>query len=212
MKALIYARCSTDEKKQDVEVQLKELRRYCEHQGWEHDEVFEYGSGYKGDQPKLKEKIEQIKMGYYGVMLVWSMDRFSREHPRKVDDLLNRIAYDYKCRFISLTDGIDSADEVKWHIMRHMMTYFANVYSRKLSERVKNGIKRAKDKKTYNGGRPKKEISSERLMDIKERVMGGRLSIRNATKKYNEELPKKDWISKSKMAELMSKRINIPIQ
>ena len=29
-KVIIYARCSTDEKKQDVEVQLKELRRWCD--------------------------------------------------------------------------------------------------------------------------------------------------------------------------------------
>ena len=152
MKALIYARCSTDESKQDVEVQLKELRRYCEHQGWSCEEVSEYGSGYKGDQPKLFEKIEQIKLGYYSVLIVWAMDRFSREHPRKVDELLNRIVYDNKCRFISLADGIDSADEVKWYIMRHMMTYFANIYSRKLSERVKGGIARAKEKGTYKGG------------------------------------------------------------
>ena len=204
MKAIIYARCSTDESKQDVEVQLKELRRYCEHHGWEYDEVFEYGSGYKGDQPKLKDYIEQIKKGFYGAMLVWSMVRFSREHPRKVDDLLNRIAYDYKCRFISLTDGIDSADEVKWHIMRHLMTYFANVYSRKLSERVKNGIKRAKEKKTYNGGRPKKKIASERLMDMKEKVLDRGLSIRRAAEEYNDGLPRDQRIGKSKMAELLS--------
>ncbi len=88
MKALIYARCSTDDSNQDVEVQLKEIRRYCEHQGWKYDEVAEYGSGYKGAQPKLLEKLEQIKLGYYKVLIVWAMDRFSREHPRKVDELL----------------------------------------------------------------------------------------------------------------------------
>ncbi len=154
IKALVYARCSTDESRQDVEVQLKELRRYCDQQGWQYDEVAEYGSGYKGDQPRLKEKLEEIRRGAYSVILVWSMDRFSREHPRKVDELLNRVVYDYHCRFISLGDGIDSADEMKWHIMRHMLTYFANVYSRRLSERVKGGIQRAKEKGTYRGGRP----------------------------------------------------------
>lgn len=156
MKTLVYARCSTDESKQDVELQLKELRRYCEHQGWEYDEISEYGSGYKGDQPKLREKIEQIRLGYYAVLIVYAMDRFSREHPRKVDELLNRIVFDYKCRFISLSDHIDSANETEWYIMRHMMTYFANNFSRRLSERVKGGIQRAKEKNTYSGGRPKK--------------------------------------------------------
>lgn len=58
MKAIIYARCRTDESRQDVEVQLGQLRR-------EYEQEFEYGSGYKGDQPKLKGCIGQIKMGLY---------------------------------------------------------------------------------------------------------------------------------------------------
>lgn len=183
MKALVYARCSTDEKKQDVEVQLKELRRYCDHQGWEYDEAFEYGSGYKGDQPKLREKIEEVKLGFYGVLIVYSMDRFSREHPRTVDDLLNRIVYDYKCRFISLADGIDSADEMKWHIVRHMMVYFANVFSRKLSERVTLGIQRAKEKGTYKGGRPSKK-DKVNVAEVKQ-LYAKTKSFRKAADLYN---------------------------
>ena len=183
MKVLIYARCSTDEAHQDVEVQLKELRRYCEHQDWSYDEVSEYGSGYKGDQPKLKDKIEQIKLGHYQIMLVWSMDRFSREHPRKVDDLLNQIVYDYKCRFIAKADDIDSQNEIKWHIMRHMLTYFANVFSRKLSERVKGGIARAKEKGTYNGGRPSKKDRVD-IAELKE-IYANTNSFRKAADLYN---------------------------
>ena len=205
MKALIYARCSTDEKRQDVEVQLKELRRYCEHQGWEHDEIFEYGSGYKGDQPELRKKIEQIKLGYYQTMLVWSMDRFSREHPRKVDESLNRIVYDYKCRFISMSDGIDSADEMKWHIMRHMMTYFANVYSRNLSERVKNGIDRAKEKGTYNGGRPKKngKVDAEEI----KRLYAETKSLRKAAELYNKTRYKDNRISRMYVKRVLDGKI-----
>ena len=205
MKALIYARCSTDEIKQDVEVQLKELRRYCEQQNWEYDEIFEYGSGYKGDQPKLKERLSKIKLGYYQAMLVWSMDRFSREHPRKVDELLNRIVYDYKCRFISLSDSIDSEDEVKWHIMRHMMTYFANVYSRKLSERVKNGIQRAKDKKTYNGGRPAKR-SKINTAEIK-RLYVETKSLRRTAEIYNQTRYKDNRVSRMYVKRVLDETI-----
>ena len=205
MKALIYARCSTDESKQDVEVQLKELRRYCEHQRWEYEEASEYGSGYKGDQPKLFEKIEQIKLGHYGVLIVWAMDRFSREHPRKVDELLNRIVYDHKCRFISLADGIDSADEVKWHIMRHMMTYFANVYSRKLSERVKGGIARAKEKGTYRGGRPSKAgiIDCEAIKGFYKQTQ----SLRRTVELYNETRYKDNRISRAYVARVINGKI-----
>ncbi|MBP7055673.1 MAG: recombinase family protein [Candidatus Omnitrophica bacterium] len=203
MKAIIYARCSTDEIKQDVEVQLKELRRYCDAYGWQHDEVFEYCSGYKGDQPKLAEVIEKIRLKHYDVMLVHSIDRFSREHPSKTDETLNRIVHLYKCRFISLAEGIDSEDDVKWHIVRHLFTYFANMFSRNLSIKVKNGIKNKKDKGLYSGGRPKKDIDYKRLLDIK----GTGLSVRKAVEAYNSGLPRKMWISKSKMAQALSAQI-----
>lgn len=184
MKVLIYARCSTDESKQDVELQLKELRLYCEHQGWAYDEESEYGSGYKGDQPKLAAKLDDIKKGLYSALLVYAMDRFSREHPRKVDELLNKIVFDYRCRFISLSDSIDSADEVKWHIMRHMMTYFANAFSRRLSEKVRQGIARKKEKGTYTGGRrPKKDKVN---IDEVKRLYGDTGSYRAAARAYNE--------------------------
>ena len=205
MKALIYARCSTDEAHQDVEVQLKELRRYCEHHGWSYDEVSEYGSGYKGDQPKLKEKLEQIKLGHYGIMLVWSMDRFSREHPRKVDELLNHIVYDYGCRFIAMADSIDSADEMKWHIMRHMLTYFANIYSRRLSERVKGGIARAREKGTYKGGRPSKAkiIDCEAIRGLYSETK----SLRETAKRYNEAKYGSNRVSRSLVKRILAGKV-----
>lgn len=184
MKVLIYARCSTDESRQDVEVQLKALRQHCQHQGWEFDEISEYGSGYKGDQPKLAIKLVDIQKGLYSAILVYAMDRFSREHPRKVDELLNRIVFDYRCRFISLSDGIDSADEVKWHIMRHMMTYFANVFSRRLSEKVKRGIAWKKEQGIYRGGRrPKKsKVDIDEVKSLYKETS----SFRAAARLYNE--------------------------
>jgi len=204
-KVLIYARCSTDESRQDVDNQLEQLRQYCKNRKWSWDEAFDYGSGYKGDQPNLKDKLEQIKMGRYQILLIWSMDRFSREHPRKVDELLNRIAYDYRCRFISLSDGIDSSDEVKWHIMRHMMTYFANVYSRKLSERVKQGIQRKKQDGTYKGGRPRKIDKID--VDEVRKIYDETKSLRQTAKIYNETRYKNNRISYQYVSRVLTGKI-----
>ena len=57
MKAILYARCSTDESKQDVEVQLKELRSYCHYQGWSYEEKYDYASGSKKDLPPNLQKV-----------------------------------------------------------------------------------------------------------------------------------------------------------
>ena len=185
MKALLYSRCSTDEKKQDVEIQAKELRRYAEAYGWEYEEITEYGSGYKGEQPKLKEAIERIRRREFNVILVYSMDRFSREHPQKVNALLDTIVYNHKCRFIALQQGIDSENELIWNAIKPLFTYFANVFSRNLSDKVTKGISRAKEKGTYKGGRPGKQeqINLELLKSLY--VDCG--SLRKATIEYNQQ-------------------------
>ena len=153
MKALIYARCSTDEKRQDVEVQLKQQREYCKGQGWEYDEVSEYGSGSKGVPPKLQQVMDLMPRRTYQVFIVHSMDRFSRLKPNLTEKMLNHIV-DCDCRFISLQENLDSDNKMVWFSMKGMWLYFANLYSVKLSEKVKLGMIRAKEKGKHVG-RPK---------------------------------------------------------
>ena len=62
MRAIIYARCSTDEKRQDVEVQLKPLREYCISQGWQFDEVSEYLSTFKQTPEKLMQVLNLMQI------------------------------------------------------------------------------------------------------------------------------------------------------
>jgi len=190
-KAIVYSRCSTDEKKQDVQVQVVELERYCKAYNWQYEIISEYGSGYKGEQPKLKELLERIRKKEFDVLLVYSLDRFSREHPAKVNALLDRIVYQYKCRFIALLDNIDSNNEMSWLVMKNLFTYFAHIYSRNLSEKVKAGIKRKKEKREYSGGRPQKKIDIEKLKRLYEQNK----SLRKTADAYNQGLGKRERIS-----------------
>ena len=191
-KVVIYARCSTDESKQDVEVQLKELRRYCTAYGWEFDELAEYGSGFKSDnQPVLQKVLEKIRLKHYSSLIVYSMDRFSRQSPSKINALLDRIVEEYKCRFIALQQGIDSDSEMTWHVVKPLFTYFANKYSRDLGERVRKGIERKKQLKKYSGGRPKIEIDTERIKNLRESGM----SYRQIASEINKDKSKNQRIS-----------------
>lgn len=198
MKAIIYSRCSTTEERQDVDVQLKELRRYAQAYDWECEEVSEYGSGYKGDQPKLAEVIEKVKQKQYDIFLVYSLDRFSRQHPKKTNALLDQIVYDYECRFISLKEGIDSTQEMVWSVMKPLFTYFANVYSRQLSEKIRAGIQNKRDKGLYAGGRPKKTYNLNKLKELMH--LGG---TRKIAQIYNQDLPKAEQISHVQVGRLM---------
>ena len=172
---IIYARCSTDESKQDVEVQLKELRRYCEAYGWQYDEVSEYGSGYKSDnQPKLDDVLGKIRLKHYSTLIVYSMDRFSRQSPSKINALLDQIVEQYHCRFIALQQGIDSENEMTWHVVKPLFTYFANKYSKDLGDKVKKGIERKKQLDRYTGGRPQKKVDNTLIFELRKKGMSFR--------------------------------------
>ncbi len=208
IKAILYSRCSTDENKQDTEVQAKELRRYAEAYGWEYLEVQEYGSGYKGEQPKLKDILDKIRLKEYNVLLVYSMDRFSREHPKKVNALLDTIVYDYKCRFIAIQQAIDSDNEMIWNVIKPLFTYFANVFSQNLSDKVRKGIARKKELGEYSGGRKQKVANIVLLKELYAQTK----SLRKTAEQYNaQQTTKKARLSYVAISKLLKKDNTISV-
>jgi len=202
IKAVIYARCSTEESRQDVEVQLIELRRYCQAYGWQYDEVSEYGSGYKSNnQPKLEELIENIRLKRYNVLVVFSVDRFSRQSPSKINALLDTIVEQYKCRFIALQQGIDSENELTWHVVKPLFTYFANKFSKDLGEKIKKGIAQKRAKGVYNGGRPAKKADIDTIKVLRSKG----LSLRLIAQEINQGKSERKKISYTTVQALLRK-------
>lgn len=171
MKAIIYARCSTDEKKQDVEIQIKELQDYCNRQDWDYEIHSEYSSGSKQIPDKLRKILNLIKSRHYDIFLVYDLTRFSRLHPSTTNKMMDFIVKN-NCRFLSLQDNIDSDDEIKWLLIKPMFQYMAYIYSKNLSEKVKLGMEKAKQKGVHVG-RPKgskdKKIRSKKGYYIKQK-------------------------------------------
>jgi len=194
VKAVLYARCSTDEARQDVEVQLTELRRFAQAFGWSTDEVQEYVSAFKKDgQPQLRAILEAIRRQQYQVFVCHSLDRFSRRSPHEVNAMIERLVHRDGCRFISLVDRIDSADEISWHITRHVMQWMANRYSLMLSEKIQAGIRHKRERGEYRGGRPKKVVDADRLKALLLKRNG--LGWRRLAERYNQDLPPRDQVS-----------------
>jgi len=205
-KACIYARCSTEESRQDVEIQLIELRRYCQAYNWPYEEVFEYGSGYRIDnQPKLDEVIEKIRLKRFNVLILFSMDRFSRQSPSKINALLDTIVERYGCRFIALQQGIDSDNELTWHVVKPLFTYFSNKFSKDLSDKIRRGIAQKKAKGVYKGGRPSRTLKKDDLAMIEDLRAKG-LSIRNIAKEINTSKTDRKKISFSTLQRLIQKQ------
>ncbi len=208
-RAVVYSRCSTDEKRQDVENQLKELRRFCEAHGWPFDEIAEYGSGYKEAQPKLQEALEKVRKGHYQALVTFSLDRFSRQHPAKVNALLDQIVYQYGCRFISLQESLDSQNELIWQVIKPLFSWFAHAFSRNLSEKIKLGIQSKREKGSYRGGRPSKTVDVERLKRI--RLANSNYGWRKLAAAYNDGLIGKQQVSVSLLRRVCQKLSFEPI-
>ncbi len=192
MRIAIYARCSTSESRQDVENQISICRRFCDSQGWASEIFKEYESAYRSKERKIfNQVLERIRLREFDGLVVYMLDRFSRETPTKTVSDLHKIVEQYGCRFISVKEGIDSQNDM-WQIIMMVFAYMANNYSKMLGIRVKEGIARKKEKGEYSGGRPRKQIDQARLKRIlKKKGLG----LRRIAGEYNRDLPKSQQIS-----------------
>src|SRR5688572_31965755 len=78
-RAALYARVSTDDKGQDPETQLRQLRDYAERRGFTvAAEFVDFASGTRNDRPHYKRLMEVARKRQVDVVLVWCYDRFAR--------------------------------------------------------------------------------------------------------------------------------------
>ena len=202
-RAIIYARCSTDEKKQDVQSQIDVCVRHCVANEWEYEVVFEYESAYqKGKKRKVfDETLKRIRLKEFNILIVYMLDRFSRQTPTKIVSDLHKIVEDYGCRFISAKEGIDSSQEM-WEMAMMCFAYMANNYSKMLGVRVKEGIARKKELGKYGGGAPRKKVNEGEIVALR----GSGLGLRTIAKQYNEGKKKKERISYQYVKRVLQKR------
>lgn len=149
----IYARVSTNDKGQDVQIQLDRCKKFCEAMDWTFKEYTDKESAYrkKGeDRPKFMEMMEAIRTHEVQGVVIYQMDRFSREDPMKVSTYLNQIVHDHKGIFVSIADGVDSRNEV-FPVIERIMSWQANNWSKAHGQRVKAGIAKERKKKEDKG-------------------------------------------------------------
>jgi DNA invertase Pin-like site-specific DNA recombinase len=147
MRIAIYARVSTDDKGQDPENQLRQLRQWCASSG--HELVHEYidrESGRKGTHGRKQFALlfEDAHKRKFDCVLFWSLDRFSREGMVPTIMHLQRLA-SYGIGFHSYTEAHLATDnELVRNILLALLASLAKVEAQKISERTRAGMARAK--------------------------------------------------------------------
>jgi DNA invertase Pin-like site-specific DNA recombinase len=143
----IYARVSTDDKGQDPENQLQQLRQWCANAG--HTVVHEYidrDSGRKGTKGRKQfaQLFEDAHKRKFDCVLFWALDRFTREGMTPTIAYLQRLA-SYGVSFHSYTEAHLSTDnELVGNILLAVMSSLAKVESQKIGERTRAGMARAR--------------------------------------------------------------------
>ena len=164
MKAALYARVSTTNG-QDPEMQLRELREYCERRGWTMaGEYVDTGiSGAKEKRPELDRMMADAHRRRFDAVVVWKFDRFARSvsHLLRALETFKALGID----FVSLSEQMDTSTPTGKMVFT-VLGAVAELERSLIAERVRAGLRnaRAKGKKL---GRPKVDVDAARIAHLR---------------------------------------------
>lgn len=167
MKIAIYARISTNGQKQDTENQLVPLREWASRLGGEViTEYIDHASGAKGDRKALLTLFEDAHKRKFDVLLIWALDRISREGIVKMTSYLETFKR-YGVRVLSHQEPwLDTSGPVS-ELLTAIFGWVASQERARIKERIVAGLDRAKAKgKTL--GRPEANFSVKKAIELRE--------------------------------------------
>lgn len=163
MRVALYARVSTDDKDQDPEVQLLQLRRYVEYQKWEvYGTYKDECSGRTPSRPGLDRLLEDAKARKFDAILVLRIDRIMRSVKHFYN--LNEVLEVYGVKIVSAVDGLDYSTPIG-KMVRGILLHVAEFEVEQLSQRTKEGQAKARaDGKVI--GRRRVELNVPRVLAL----------------------------------------------
>ena len=139
MKAALYIRCSTSQ--QDTDNQRLALEKWASERGFEIVATYrENESAWRGGhQRQLKELTKAAKRGHFDTVLVWALDRLSREGPLEV----LRLVHDFQLcgvKLMSYQEAWTWTDGPMAELLYSITAWVAKYESERRSERTKAGM------------------------------------------------------------------------
>ncbi len=143
MKAAIYARVSTED--QTVDNQVAALEEWATQRGFEVSEYYlESESAWrKGHQTQLKQLLADSRRHKFDLVLVWALDRLSREGSAAILNLVNILKL-YGVQVLSYQESWTEAPGEIGEILYAIAGWVAKMESERRSERTKAGLARVK--------------------------------------------------------------------
>lgn len=181
-KIYAYARCSTNEKKQDIQRQVKELKEL----GATDETIYtEYESGTKVNRVELKRLLDTVQQG--DTIVVSEVSRISRS-TKQLIDIIELVQQKHLRLIIKNSITIDCTKgelDPMTKAFLQISGVFAELERNMISQRVKSGMNNAKDKGKQIGR------SKTTVDEVKENA-----KFMNAYKLYRDKKISKSDISK----------------
>lgn len=153
-------------KSQDYENQLLQLREHAVQQGWEIvAEFVDRKSAKNGERDQFKAMFEAAGRGEFGILLVWALDRFTREG---ISETFSYIAELMKtgCQFYSLTEAHFRTTGPAGELMIAIAAWIAKQERQRISDRTKAGLAVARAAGRV-GGRKAKEKPMGKILQMR---------------------------------------------
>ena len=155
MRICIYARVSKSDESQDPANQVNPLRDYA--RALDGEVVAEYvdmASGGNGDRAQFLKMLEDADRRKFDLVLVWALDRLSREGISNTLGYLERLKKSGVALKSLQESWLDTRDEGLGQLLIAIFSWVAQQERKRIVERTRAGLERAK----RNGkrlGRPK---------------------------------------------------------
>src|SRR5712692_6781960 len=162
MRAAAYARISTG--KQDLDVQLEEIRQFAGRKGWTlvatHSDV---ASGAREDRTDFGRLLAAAVKGQFGVLIVQRFDRAARS----VKQLVETLEHLRRCRvgFVSIKEDVDTSTPAG-ELIFHVMAAIGQFVRALIGDRIRSGLQRARALGKALG-RPRARVDPEQVLALR---------------------------------------------
>jgi len=163
MKAIIYARVSTDS--QELEQQISACRRFCEYKKLEIAEVItDKMSGANSKRPGYLLLVEQLRAFRYDGVVVFRLDRLgrnSRELALLIDELEGK-----GIKVLSVNEQFDTSTAIG-RAMREIICVFAQLEREQIGEATKQRLAAVKALGKQLGRKPASRYQARRIRALR---------------------------------------------
>ncbi len=165
IRAAVYARISTLNHHQDPEVQLGEIREYCQRRGFivAREYVDKGISGSRERRPALDKLLADCRKRLVDAVVVYRYDRFARSLRQLVNALeeFRSLGID----FISIHEGVDTSTP-NGRLVFGIFASIAEFERELIRDRVRSGLAAAKAKGKHVG-RPRLAVDVRRIASLR---------------------------------------------